>query len=169
VLRALAGIWPLGEGRIDLPKGAEVMALPQRVYFPLGSLRTAITYPTPLARVDQAELREVMDAVGLAHLWPRLEEEAEWNVVLSGGEQQRIALARALFRRPDVLLLDEAMSNFDEDTTREFYRLLAERLPDTIIVSIGRSPALAKLHRRSITLEPTPRTSAAAAAAMAPA
>jgi putative ATP-binding cassette transporter len=127
------------------------------VYFPLGTLRTAITYPTTPERVGEAELRDIMDAVGVSHLWPRLDEEAEWNVVLSGGEQQRIALARAQFRRPDVLLLDEATSNFDEATTRDFYRVLSERLPDTIIVSIGRSPALAKLHRRSIDLDQTPR------------
>jgi putative ATP-binding cassette transporter len=152
VLRALAGIWPLGEGSIELPPGADVMALPQRVYFPLAPLRTAITYPTPPERVNEAELREVVEAVGLAHLLPRLDEEAEWNVVLSGGEQQRIALARALFRRPDVLLLDDAASNFDEATTRKLYGLLFERLPKTIVVSIGKPSILGKLHRRSIDL-----------------
>ena len=150
VLRALAGIWPVGEGRIELPAGADVMALPQRVYFPLASLRTAITYPTPPERVSEKELRDVVEAVGLAHLLPRLEEEAEWNVVLSGGEQQRIALARALFRRPDVLLLDDAVSNFDEATTHKLYRLLFERLPDTIFVSIGRPGELAGLHRHRV-------------------
>jgi putative ATP-binding cassette transporter len=168
VLRALAGIWPIGEGTIDLPRGAEVLALPQRVYFPLGTLRTTITYPTPSDRVSAEEMRDVAEAVGLTHLLPRLDEEAEWNVVLSGGEQQRIALARALFRRPDVLLLDEATSNFDEATTRAFYRLLSERLPDTIIISIGKSPILAQLHRRKISLDRAPDT-APAAATMTPA
>ena len=155
VLRALAGIWPVGEGRIELPAGADVMALPQRVYFPLASLRTAITYPTPPERVSEKELRDIVEAVGLAHLLPRLEEEAEWNVVLSGGEQQRIALARALFRRPDVLLLDDAVSNFDEATTHKLYRLLFERLPDTIFVSIGRPGELAGLHRHRVSLDRT--------------
>jgi putative ATP-binding cassette transporter len=153
VLRALAGIWPIGEGRIELPIGADVMALPQRVYFPLAPLRTAITYPTPPERVSEAELREVVEAVGLAHLMSRLDEEAEWNVVLSGGEQQRIAIARALFRRPDVLLLDDAVSNFDETTTHKLYRLLFERLPDTIFVSIGRAGELATLHRHRVNLD----------------
>jgi putative ATP-binding cassette transporter len=153
VLRALAGIWPVGDGRIELPAGADVMALPQRVYFPLGTLRTAITYPTPPDRVSEAELREVLDAVGLAHLLPRLDEEAEWNVVLSGGEQQRIAMARALFRRPDVLLLDDAVSNFDEATTRRFYGLIRQRLPETIVISIGKPASLGKLHHRGISLD----------------
>jgi putative ATP-binding cassette transporter len=156
VLRALAGIWPVGEGKIDLPAGADVMALPQRVYFPLGSLRTAITYPTPPGRVSSAELSDVLEAVGLPHLLSRLDEEAEWNVVLSGGEQQRIALARALFRKPDVLLLDDAVSNFDEAMTQKLYRLLYERLPDTIFVSLGRPGALAALHRHRVSLDRTP-------------
>jgi putative ATP-binding cassette transporter len=164
VLRALAGIWPVGDGRIELPVGGDVMALPQRVYFPLSSLRGAITYPTPPERISEAELRDVVEAVGLAHLLPRLDEEAEWNVVLSGGEQQRIAIARALFRRPDVLLLDDAVSNFDEATTRKLYGLLRERLPETIVVSIGKAAVLGKLHRRGISLDRTAEPQAGLAA-----
>jgi putative ATP-binding cassette transporter len=161
VLRALAGIWPLGEGRIGLPSGADVMALPQRVYFPLAPLRTAITYPTPPERVSESELREVVETVGLAHLLPRLDEEAEWSVVLSGGEQQRIALARALFRRPDVLLLDDAVSNFDAATAEKLYALLFERLPETIVISAGKPWQIGKLHRHSVSLERTPHAATA--------
>jgi putative ATP-binding cassette transporter len=156
VLRALAGIWPIGEGRIELPAGADVMALPQRVYFPLAPLRAAITYPTPPERVSETELREIIEAVGLPHLLARLDEEAEWNVVLSGGEQQRVALARALFRRPDVLLLDDAVSNFDEVTARKLYELVFERLPETIVISVGKPAQIGKLHHRSINLERVP-------------
>ena len=160
VLRALAGVWPIGEGTVELPPRAEVLAMPQRVYFPLGTLRTAITYPTRPDAVRDAELREVIEAVGLAHLLPRLDEEAEWNVVLSGGEQQRIAIARVLFRKPDVLLLDEATSNFDEPTSRKLYQLIFDRLPKTILISIGRPALLAKLHNREIGLGPAPLAAA---------
>jgi len=165
VMRALAGIWPIGEGEVDLPTHAKVLAMPQRVYFPLGTLRTAITYPTTPTDVSDEELREVIEAVGLAHLLPRLDEEAEWNVVLSGGEQQRIALARVLFKKPDVLLLDEATSNFDETTSAKLYRLIFERLPKTILVSIGKPSALAKLHGRTIDLGSKPPAAVAAAIA----
>ena len=157
VLRALAGVWPIGEGDVDLPPHAEVLAMPQRVYFPLGTLRTAITYPTRPEEVTEAELRDVLEAVGLARLLPRLDEEAEWNVVLSGGEQQRIAIARVLFRKPDVLLLDEATSNFDEATSRNLYQLIFDRLPKTILISIGQAALLAKLHGRTIDLGSAPR------------
>ncbi len=145
-LRALAGVWPIGSGRVDMPEGAKVLAMPQRVYFPLGTLRAAIAYPTRPEDVPENELRAAINAVGLAHLLPRLEDEAEWPVVLSGGEQQRIALARILIRRPDVLLLDDATSNFDEDTAPRLFQLLVERLPKTILVTFSRDTALAKLH-----------------------
>jgi vitamin B12/bleomycin/antimicrobial peptide transport system ATP-binding/permease protein len=145
-LRALAGVWPIGSGRVDMPEGAKVLAMPQRVYFPLGTLRAAIAYPTRPEDVPENELRAAINAVGLAHLLPRLEDEAEWPVVLSGGEQQRIALARILIRRPDVLLLDDATSNFDEDTAPRLFQLLVERLPKTILVTFSRDTTLAKLH-----------------------
>lgn len=164
VLRALAGIWPIGEGNVDLPAHAEVLAMPQRVYFPLGTLRTAITYPRRPEDVSEAELREVIEAVDLTHLLPRLDHEAEWNVVMSGGEQQRIALARALFRKPTVLLLDEATSNFDETTSGKLYRLIFDRLPKTILISIGKPAMLAKLHGRAIDLGAAPRAATPTAA-----
>ena len=156
VFRALAGLWPLGEGVVRVPAGARLLALPQRPYFPLGTLRQAIAYPTLAEAVDDTELREAMAAAGLGHLAPRLDEEAEWGTMLSGGEQQRVAFARALIARPDVLLLDEAVTTLEEADGRELYRVLAERLPATIIISIGRATALGGMHRREIELDAMP-------------
>ncbi len=148
--RALAGIWPVGEGRIELPQNARLLALPQRPYFPLGTLRQALTYPTPAEEVDDADVRTALAAAGLGHLADRLDEEAEWNTLLAGGEQQRVGFARALIHRPDVLLLDEAVSTLEDAEARDLYGLLAERLPQTMVVSIGRSAALVALHQRTI-------------------
>jgi putative ATP-binding cassette transporter len=148
LFRALAGTWPLGEGSIRLPARARVLALPQRPYFPLGTLRQAVAYPRPAEEVDEAALTGVMSTVGLAHLLGRLDEEAEWSTVLAGGEQQRIGFARALLHRPTILLLDEAVSTLDEGEARALYRLLVERLPETMIISAGRTAALADLHHR---------------------
>jgi putative ATP-binding cassette transporter len=153
LFRALAGLWPLGDGTVRIPAGARVLALPQRPYFPLGTLRQALAYPTLAEAVDDGALRDAIVAAGLGHLAVRLDEEAEWGTVLSGGEQQRVAFARALIARPDVLLLDEAVTTLEEADGRELYRMLAERMPDTIVISIGRAGALGALHRRAIELD----------------
>jgi len=84
--------------------------------------------------------------VGLPGLVPRLAEEAHWNRMLSVGEQQRLAIARALLQAPDYLLLDEATAALDEPSEAMLYRLLQERLPATTIVSIGHRSTLAAFH-----------------------
>src|ERR1043165_7854866 len=159
VFRALAGLWPLGDGTIRLPAGGRVLALPQRPYFPLGTLRQALTYPMLAEDVDDAALREAIAAAGLSHLADRLDEEAEWSAVLSGGEQQRVAFARALVARPDVLLLDEAVTTLEEADGAALYRMVAEQLPDTIVISVGRPALLAAQHHRSIALDRAPASS----------
>ena len=105
-----------------------------------------------------------MAAAGLGHLIARLDEEAEWATMLSGGEQQRVAFARALIARPAVLLLDEAVTTLEEAEGRALYRMLAERMPDTIIISIGRPALLSALHRRAIVLDGVPASARGARA-----
>jgi vitamin B12/bleomycin/antimicrobial peptide transport system ATP-binding/permease protein len=171
LFRALAGLWPLGDGTIRLPaaaSGTRVLALPQRPYFPLGTLRQALTYPTLAKDVDDAALHGAMTAAGLGHLIARLDEEAEWATMLSGGEQQRVAFARALVARPAVLLLDEAVTTLEEGEGRALYRMLEERIPDTIIISIGRPGLLSALHRRAIVLDGVPASARRAALLGAP-
>jgi len=163
LFRALAGLWPLGDGTICLPSGGRLLALPQRPYFPLGTLRQALTYPTLADQVDDTALREAMAAAGLGHLSARLDEEAEWGTVLSGGEQQRVAFARALIARPAVLLLDEAVTTLEEADGAELYRMVAQRLPGTIVISIGRPALLSTQHRRAIVLDGAPASSRGAA------
>jgi putative ATP-binding cassette transporter len=156
LFRALAGLWPLGDGTIRLPTGGHLLALPQRPYFPLGTLRQALAYPKLSDEVDDTVLREAMAAAGLSHLSDRLDEEAEWGTVLSGGEQQRVAFARALIAKPAVLLLDEAVTTLEEHDGAELYRTVAKHLPNTIVISIGRPTALSAQHRRSIVLAGAP-------------
>ena len=152
LFRALVGLWPLGTGRVTLPSSGEVLAMPQQPYFPLGSLRQALTYPKPAADVADADVRDAMAAVGLGHLAPRLDEEADWNIMLSGGEQQRVGFVRALLRRPAVLMLDEPVSTLDDAAARELYCTLLERLPDAILFSIDRRATLREFHPRRIDL-----------------
>jgi vitamin B12/bleomycin/antimicrobial peptide transport system ATP-binding/permease protein len=148
LFRAIAGIWPFGSGRVTVPMDAKVMLVPQRPYFPVATLADAITYPARAGSFDDARLTDTLTAVGLPGLIPRLHEEAHWNRMLSGGEQQRLSLARVLLYAPDYLLLDEATSALDEPAEAMLYRLLQERLPGTTIISIGHRSTLAAFHRR---------------------
>jgi putative ATP-binding cassette transporter len=155
LLRALRGLWPLGSGSVARPQG--IMAIPQRAYFPLGTLKAAITYPAPQREFDDDAVRSVMKAVGLDHLANRLHEEADWRVELSGGEQQRAALAGALLRPPQILLLDEPVAALDEASGRELFSRFIERLPQAIIVTVGRRSVIGPLHERMIELKKAAR------------
>ncbi|MBS0247993.1 MAG: ABC transporter ATP-binding protein/permease [Proteobacteria bacterium] len=152
--RALAGIWPFGSGTIHVPRGAKVMMLPQRPYFPIAPLAAAVAYPLEPEVSDNAAIGELIAAAGLPALVLRLEEEAHWNRMLSLGEQQRLGIARALLLKPDYLFLDEATASLDEAAESNVYRLLQERLPGTTIVSIGHRSTLAAFHRRRLSVEP---------------
>lgn len=156
ILRALAGAWTLGKGIVSLPRNG-VLAMPQRFYFPLGSLKAVITYPTPAEEVDDARLCDVLRQVGLDHLIERLGEEAEWGSMLSGGEQQRVAFARAILCKPAILLLDDAVSNLDGDATKQMYDALERNLPDAMVISLARTDALGTLHKQTVMLPPATR------------
>jgi vitamin B12/bleomycin/antimicrobial peptide transport system ATP-binding/permease protein len=154
LFRALGGVWPFGTGAIRVPKGASVLVLPQRPYLPLGTLRGALAYPAPVASFAPAEIEAALDAVGLAHLKGELDKTAYWADKLSGGEQQRLSIARALLQKPQWLFLDEATAALDEASEAALYRLLTERLPGSAIVSIGHRSSLIAFHGRFFELRP---------------
>jgi putative ATP-binding cassette transporter len=152
LFRAIAGIWPFGSGSIAIPAKAKLMMLPQRPYFPVGSLKAAIVYPAEASAFSSDQVRDVLFSVGLPQLASRLEEEGHWNRMLSLGEQQRLGLARALLHAPQYLFLDEATASLDEASEAALYRLLQEKLPATTIVSIGHRSTLEAFHQRKVVL-----------------
>jgi putative ATP-binding cassette transporter len=151
LFRALAGIWPYWKGRVRLPKGARLLFLSQKPYLPIGTLKHAAAYPEDPAKFSGEEARSALDAVGLGHLAAELERTDNWAQVLSGGEQQRLAFARALLTKPDWLFLDEATASLPEEAQDALYRLLKERLPKTTLVSIGHRASLGAYHDRQLT------------------
>ncbi len=152
LFRAIAGIWPFGTGEIAIPSGTSLMMLPQRPYFPIGTLHAAIAYPGEAESFSADKIREALALVGMPQLGSRMEEQAHWNRMLSLGEQQRLGLARALLHVPDYLFLDEATASLDEPSEAALYGLLAEKLPQTTIVSIGHRSTLAAFHQRNLTM-----------------
>jgi vitamin B12/bleomycin/antimicrobial peptide transport system ATP-binding/permease protein len=154
LFRALGGVWPFGTGTINVPEDASLLVLPQRPYLPLGSLRGALAYPGPEDAFTQAEIQDVLEATGLGGFRDQLDETAYWADRLSGGEQQRLSIARALLQKPHWLFLDEATSALDEAAETALYRLLLKRLPDTAIISIGHRASLVQFHARFFELKP---------------
>jgi vitamin B12/bleomycin/antimicrobial peptide transport system ATP-binding/permease protein len=152
--RAIAGAWPFGKGTILIPRGARLMMLPQRPYFPVASLEEAVSYPSERGAFDTTRISAVLNAVGLPALAYRLSEDAHWNQILSLGEQQRLAIARAILQAPDYLFLDEATASLDEPSEARLYQLLQERLPSATIVSIGHRSTLMAFHDRHFALQP---------------
>ena len=151
LFRALAGIWPYWKGKIALPKGAKLLFLPQKAYLPIGTLKHAASYPSKdQERISDEEAREALRAVGLGRFENELARNENWAQILSGGEQQRLAFARALLNKPDWLFLDEATASLPDDAQRELYELLRTRLPQTTIVSIGHRESLAQFHTRRL-------------------
>ena len=153
LFRTIAGIWPFATGRVEVP--ANALFLPQRPYIPLGSLRHVIAYPHPHDACTEAELREVLQEAGLPHLVDQLDVDQHWAQTLSGGEQQRVALARVLLAKPDWVFLDEATASLDPESEADLYRALRSRLPGTTVVSIAHRTSVAGLHERKLAVERT--------------
>ena len=151
LFRAMAGIWPFGEGTVRRPAGS-FLFLPQRPYLPLGTLRHAVTYPAPEQTIADADVAAALRDVGLGQLAEHLDDDTPWAQRLSGGEQQRLAFARALLVRPDWLFLDEATANLDPEAEKELYTLLRARLTATTIISIAHRPSVAAYHERHVAL-----------------
>jgi vitamin B12/bleomycin/antimicrobial peptide transport system ATP-binding/permease protein len=154
LFRAISGIWPYGDGCVRIPKDARLMVVPQKPYIPIATLRAAITYPSePNTYIDDT-IRKALVDVHLGGLVDQLDREDVWSQRLSGGEQQRIALARALLMQPDWLFLDESTSALDEKLEAEMYGAIAEHLPKTTVISIGHRSTLAAFHRRRLDMAP---------------
>ncbi|MFS2151904.1 ABC transporter ATP-binding protein/permease [Rhizobium sp. Rhizsp42] len=153
LVRAIAGLWPWGDGAVNFRPDKRLFMLPQRPYIPSGSLRRAVTYPAGADTWTVEEIGGGLEQVGLGHLKDRIEDEAPWDQTLSGGEKQRLAFARLLLHDPDIIVLDEATSALDEKSQDRLMEMLIGELPKATILSVGHRVELEAFHSRKITLE----------------
>ena len=153
LLRALAGLWPYAEGEVRRPLGHQALFLSQRPYLPLGDLRTVIAYPAVGQPEDQARMQQVLHQVNLGHLAERLEVSCDCAHILSVGEQQRLAFARVLFNRPQVVFLDESTSAMDEGLEHALYALLRSEMPGALLISVGHRSTLAGFHTHRLEVD----------------
>jgi vitamin B12/bleomycin/antimicrobial peptide transport system ATP-binding/permease protein len=140
LVRAIAGLWREGHGTVRIGAQARIMIAPQQGYLPLATLREALIYPADGASPADNEITAALNAAGLAHLADKLDETGRWDQSLSAGERQRIAIARLLLHRPDVIILDDAMTALDESTRADLLLALRETVPEAAILNVGQSP-----------------------------
>ncbi|MBV8851541.1 MAG: ABC transporter ATP-binding protein/permease [Methylobacteriaceae bacterium] len=152
LIRAMAGLWPWGSGKILRPTNATIEFMPQQPYMPLGTLRNVLEYPKPRAPHSDEEIGEIMQKCGLQHLFARLDEEDQWQKILSGGEQQRVAFARTLLKKPDIVIMDEATSALDQLSQARVMSFFDNELKDATLLSVAHRPELEAYHTREIHL-----------------
>ncbi len=153
LVRAISGLWPWGSGEVDIQKDARLFLLPQRPYVPTGTLRRAVAYPGAAEDWDLETIGTALDQVGLGHLVDRVEDDEPWDQTLSGGEKQRLTIARVLLHRPDIIVLDEATAALDPKSQDDLMRMLSEVMEGLTILSVGHRPELEQFHSRKLTLE----------------
>jgi putative ATP-binding cassette transporter len=154
LFRTLAGIWPFASGAVQ--RSPDAMFIPQRPYFPNGALREALAYPDLPSRYSDAQLQQALADAQLPALIGELDRQAAWGQTLSGGEQQRLAIARVLLKRPAWVFADEATSALDDAAQAAVYGKLVAMTTERGggMVSIAHREGLAAFHTRAWVLEP---------------
>ena len=148
LFRAIAGLWPFGKGRIELPGQAYPLFLPSQPYLPIGTLRDAVCYPSPVGTFSDQLIAEALRLLDLGHLVARLDESEPWDQQLSLDEAQRLTFARAVLHEPEWLVMDDATSALDEASEKHVYDMLHERLPHAAVLSITNRAAVARYHEQ---------------------
>ncbi len=153
LIRAIAGLWPWGEGEISIRKGAKLFFMPQRPYVPVGTLKHAVAYPNPTESISDDDVVKALKDAGLGHLTDRINDKGvPWERTLSGGEQQRLTFAQLFIQKPDIIVMDEATSALDPETQERLMERMSERLPDAAMISVGHRPELEVFHNRRLVL-----------------
>ncbi|HEY3426798.1 MAG TPA: ABC transporter ATP-binding protein/permease [Negativicutes bacterium] len=153
LLKTLTGIWPFSQGIIHIPAKQKFMLLPQKPYMPLSTLRDVLIYPGMSTPLSTELLKKTLILCNLSFLTDKLDQINNWERILSLGEQQHLAIARAILHKPDWLLLDEATSALEEVAELQIYNILQKLLPKTALISVGHRGTLKKFHTLKLELD----------------
>jgi putative ATP-binding cassette transporter len=153
LFRVLAGIWPWGFGRVDLPADAETITVGRRLFLPEGSLRKALALPGRASDLEDASIAEALSSAGLDAVSGWLDRHEDWGNFLNPAEQQRLAFARLILLKPDWVILGDATDALDGLSADELLRLFVRRLPQAALVVIGQHPGSAETFHRRLTLQ----------------
>lgn len=145
LLKTISGIWPYSQGQIELPISS--LFLPQKPYLPEGTLREVLCYPQDTLDIKESEIIEKLDLCHLSEFASQLDQQKQWSHTMSAGEQQRVAIVRALISQPRWLFLDEATSSLDEETEGKIYQTLITQLPNTTLISIAHRSKVTHYHQ----------------------
>jgi len=152
LFKVVAGLWPWGQGRVQLPSDASIFFMPQRPYLPIGRLRSAVSYPASPETFDDVQLTAALSAVDLEHLAARLETPETWEKVLTAGEQQRLGFARLLLHRPNWIFIQEATDALDPEGEEDMMRLVQAEFPLATVLTVGYHTSLEAYHHRKLVL-----------------
>lgn len=153
IFKAIAGLWPWGCGTVELPKGEQMFFIPSRPYWPIGTLRGAVSYPASPDIFGVAAIKETLRRVGLEKLTERLDDTGAWEKILSPAEQQRLGFARLLLHRPNWILLQEALDSLDAEEAKQLMLLLFDLMPNAAVLIITNQPSVEEFRQREIALQ----------------
>ncbi len=152
LFKAIAGLWPWGEGTIELPDDEPLFFMPPRPFLPTGRLREAICYPSSASDFTQVEMETAFELARVKELLPQLDEEGDWEKTLEREQQQRLGMVRLLLQRPKWIMMQEAFDSLDPDGEVEMIRIINQRLPNSALLTITKQPAIQAMHDRHIDL-----------------
>jgi len=153
LFKAIAGLWPWGEGIVELPDDEHLFFMPPRPFLPTGRLREAICYPSGVDEFSQDELEEALDVAGVSELISQLDDSGDWEKNLEREQQQRLGLVRVLLQRPKWIMMQEAFDSLDPDGEVDMIKILNKRLPDSALLTITKQPTIQSMHKRRIVLD----------------
>lgn len=154
LFRAVAGIWPYAKGSVSLPPERKTMFLPQKPYLPIGTLHDVLTYPGTALDVTREEIEKLLGQLDLKKFIPELDVTDDWSKRLSVGEQQRVAVARAVLHKPEWIFFDEATSGLDEASERAVFLVLREHLPNAALINVAHKEIAGMSYDTTITITP---------------